>query len=128
MTSVIVAFTMFKALKKTLLMCEVALRKGDYKKVFYELSQERVEEHYLKEGYIREFQAMNKILAQFVYYLSLIGNHTAVANNLKTKGRQFKGQEKQERKKAIENIAYLKNILEQLEGEIRRLMKESKKN
>ena len=83
---------MFKALKKTLRQSEIALRRKDYSKVFYELGQERVEEHYLKEGYDREFQIINKILANFLVYLSQVGNNTAIADSYKLKGKEFRKQ------------------------------------
>ena len=87
-----------------------------------------MEERYLKEGYEREFQTINKILANFLNYLSLIGHNTALANAYKSKGKEFKKQEKIQREEALKDITYLENTLKQLESEIKRLMKESKKN
>jgi hypothetical protein len=63
-----------------------------------------VEEHYLKEGYSREFQTINRILGEFLGYLSLIGNSTSLANSYKSKGNDFKAQEKEQRENALRNM------------------------
>ena|SRR3989338_5613920 len=118
---------MFKALRKILNDCKYHLKKRDYDKVFYTLSQERIEEEYLNSGYKREFETINKLLGQFVSYITFIGSSTAVAKNY-SQQKETRSQEKEQREKTIEAVDNLYKVLDQLETEIWRMVKESKKD
>jgi hypothetical protein len=118
---------MFKELKKTILKCEASLSRGDYGEVFYELSQERMEERHLKEGYMREFNTMIRILTEYSRYLSIVAHNTALARTYKENGKGYRQQEKDAREKAKDGLKFLRGILDQLAVEIKKLKKESRK-